>query len=84
MLLVGAGKASFTRFESNIILLCAYTAFLSSLAGLVVSVIQLNVVLGVLFAVNLVSISVVKHMYSRRLCRYCEVTTCPFNSNSRV
>jgi len=63
----------------RLIQIFSYLAFLSSLAGLTYSLYTRSLLLALLFAVNLASMSLVKHLYSRNLCRYCEVTTCPFN-----
>lgn len=67
----------------RLILVFSYLAFLSSLAGLMYSLYMRSPLLVLIFVVNLASMSLVKHLYSRNLCRDCEVVTCPFNPRRR-
>ena len=71
------------RRVGRLILVFSYLAFLASLTGLAYSLYVHSFLSALIFAVNLVSMSLVKHLYSRNLCRDCEVVTCPFNPRRR-
>ena len=67
-----------------LIKLFSYLAFASSLLGLFYSVIVKDVVSATLFLLTLLSMSLVKRVYSKELCMRCPITNCPFNPKRKV
>jgi len=73
----------FSRFESVLLVVLSYVAFVSSIVGILVSILYDVPVTLFLFVLILVSISMVKHIYAVRLCKQCDIVSCPFNPKRR-
>ena len=70
---------AFSKLEALILKVTSYLVIISSVIGIGLSARRSEVVITILFIIILASVLIIKYIYWRKLCRECEVISCPFN-----